>query len=329
MIDQQQRPTKIDREAADWYARLNSNVIENPDLKRFEAWRKTPEHRDAYNRLSAMAGKLRDLRTDPGLDALADDAIARATERKRPTAGQRHRIAIGAGMMLAAGLVGAITLYGGNGQRYESAVGERKAIRLADGSEVILNTDSRISVRLTKGERRVTLTRGQALFEVAHDSARPFVVDAGEAQITAVGTRFDVYRRADAVQVTLTQGKVSVRDDANHGRSWMLAPGQKILVGPAARPLPADIGADTSWTTGQVILHDTPLAQAIAEVNRYSSRKVLLGDDAPADRRINGAFPTGDIDAFALAASDVLDLEMRTGHDGRTIELRARGPAAP
>lgn len=331
MIHQKHRPTETEQEAADWYARLNSTVIENKDLSQFEAWRKSPENRAAYDQVSSTAAKLRGLRGEASLEAMADDAIARADRRKRRRAAGA---AAGAGvvLMLAAAMVlGAIRLGENAGERYESLVGERKVVRLDDGSEVILNTDSKIAVRLTRGERRVTLVRGQALFDVAHDTSRPFVVTAGRTSVTAIGTRFDVYRRVDAVQVTLTEGKVAVRERANQGRSWTLAPGQKIVVDrtAVARPAPADVTADTSWAIGQLVFHDAPLGQAVAEVNRYSAKKVVLAEGAPKDLRINGTFPTGDVDGFAMAASNILDLETRALSGGKAVELRARAISKP
>jgi transmembrane sensor len=92
--------------------------------------------------------------------------------------------------------------------------------------------------------------------------------------------------------------------------------------------VPADVGAATGWTSGQLVFHDTPLAEAVAEVNRYSDSKIVLGRDAPRERRISGAFPTGDVDGFVVAAGDLLDLEVRRGPGSRTVELQGR-PLGP
>lgn len=329
MIHQKPRPSATEQEAADWYARLNSQVIDTRDVTDFEAWRKNPENRKAYDEISLAAANLRGLRGDPALEAMADDALERAARRQKArTIGAR----VGVGVMLAAGLaVGAIGLTGASGERFESGVGERRVVRLEDGSEVTLNTNSRIAVRLSRGERRVSLLRGQAFFDVAHDQNRPFVVSAGQTSVTAVGTRFDVYRRADAVQVTLTEGKVAVREREHADRPWMLSPGQKIVVGkaPTTRPANADVTAETSWTLGQLVFHDAPLSQAVAEVNRYSEKKITLASDAPHDLLINGTFPTGDVDGFTLAVSNMLNLETHPINSGRAIELRSRLSAKP
>ncbi|AZS21751.1 MULTISPECIES: FecR family protein [unclassified Caulobacter] len=331
MIDQTHRSTDTEQEAADWYARLNSTVIESSDVTAFEAWRKIPDNRQAYDRLSAAASRLRALRGDPALEDLADDALARAAKSRTGRRMVSKSAGVGAGLLLAAGLVvGAVSLNNAMGRRYESAVGERKTVQLSDGSAVLLNTNSRIAVRLTKDRRLVKLVRGQAMFDVAHDKTRPFVVTAGSTSITAIGTRFDVYRQSDAVQVTLAEGKVAVRDQGRETKAWTLSPGQKIVVGPAAaKPSRTDVAADTSWTAGQIVFHNAPLDAAVAEVNRYSARKVVLAEGAPHNLEINGTFPTGDVDGFAMAASNILDLETHTASGGKTIELRPRGAPSP
>jgi transmembrane sensor len=331
MIEQTHRPKDIEKEAADWYARLNSTVIENSDVSAFEAWRKDPNHRNAYDRVSAAASRLRALRGAHALEDLADAALARAAKRQAGRRAFGRGAVVGAGVLLAACLViGAVSLNNAAGRRYESGVGERKTVQLDDGSAVVLNTNSRIAVHLTKDRRLVTLVRGQALFDVAHDKGRPFVVTAGSTSITALGTRFEVYRQADGVQVTLAEGKVAVRDGRRAEKSWTLRPGQKILVGSTgSSPARTDVGAETSWTTGQIVFHNAPLTAAVEEVNRYSARKVVLADGAPRDLRVNGIFPTGDIDGFALAASDMLNLETRTTSGGKTIELRPRRALTP
>jgi transmembrane sensor len=339
MSDQVLRPTLAEKEASEWYMRLSSTVIENQDLARFEVWRKTPENREAYDRVSASASRLAGLRGEPGLEDLAEAALDRAAGPRR----SRRAIGAGAGaaLVVLVGL-GAWGLWG-QGSRYASEVGQRRVVALADGSTVLLNTDSQVIVKMTRGERRVTLVRGQALFQVAKDAQRPFIVAAGDAEITALGTRFDVYRRDGDVQIVLAEGKVAVRDETVRNRSWTLAAGQKIVVGARAgagsgsgarlgaalaRPVPADVGAATGWTSGQLVFHDTPLAEAVAEVNRYSDSKIVLGRDAPRERRISGAFPTGDVDGFVVAAGDLLDLEVRRGPGSRTVELQGR-PLGP
>lgn len=330
MTQDTRRPSRAEEQAADFYGRLNSTVIENDDLTAFEAWKKeSPENRRAYERLSAFLGQAEALRGDPAIDAIARETLDRAGARKATTRSGGGRLAWGAGLCFAGVAALAVAVIAlPRDARYQSGVGERKVVALADGSRVELNTDSEVRVRLSKGERHIDLVRGQALFEVAHDAARPFIVDAGDTQVRAIGTRFDVYRRAADVQVTLTQGRVEVRREATAAAPWTLKPGQQITVGRSDGRnslVQADVAAATSWTAGQLTFHDTPLSDAVAEVNRYSRKRVVLAADAPRQRRVGGVFPTGDVDAFTIAASDMLGLDRRVLQDGAVVELRGRG----
>ena len=173
---------------------------------------------------------------------------------------------------------------------------------LADGSRVTLDTASSIRVKLTRGRRAVELASGQAFFEVRGDRARPFIVSAGDLEVTAVGTRFDVRRSGDGAQVTLVEGKVDVSARSAVSQGWSLTPGQQIITTsprPAVRTV--DVASETSWTAGRLIFAGDTVETAVAEVNRYSRTKVVL--QAPAISRIavSGAFNTGDVEGFVSA----------------------------
>jgi transmembrane sensor len=207
---------------------------------------------------------------------------------------------------------------------YATAVGDQLAARLADGTRVQLNTNSALNVRFDGGVRRVELVRGQAFFDVAHDPARPFVVVAGDTEVRAIGTRFDVRRDRGAVQVVLAEGKVAVSEQGSRPASWTLKPGQVVTTGgkpDAARPTTTDVAVATSWTTGQLTFRGTPLAEAVNEVNRYSRAKIVLGAGAPAKARINGIFAIGKPDEFITAMTSLYGLHTERRLDGAT-ELR-------
>jgi transmembrane sensor len=200
-------------------------------------------------------------------------------------------------------------------------------IRLEDGSVLRLNTDSRAVVRYSPGVREVRLDRGQALFEVAHDAARPFLVRADGTTVRALGTVFDVRRRGDDVGVTLLQGVVQVSTDA--GGTEILHPNQRLeVVGDAVRaPVAEDVKAATSWTHRRLTFKALPLGEAVAEVNRYSDRKVEL---AAADLRgapVNGVFETGDTKGFAAAVAQVFDLKLAETPKGDLVLTRPGAPA--
>lgn len=325
---------RAETEAAAWYARLSAQVS-NQTLAEFFDWRSDSLNDAAYTRVEALTTTARALADDPRLQALAEEAVARPREKTQdPPAGRRPALLAGvlAGLLLtAAAVVSAVVVRPWDGQRYDTAVGERRAIALQDGSTVELNTDSRVRVRLSKGERRLTLERGQAMFSVAHVPGRPFLVTAGDTTVRALGTRFSVYRTKDAVRVTLAEGRVEVAAPKAWTAPVTLNAGQEVEAGPAAaqgRPRPVDVAAATAWTQGRLTFHDTRLADAVAEVNRYSRRRVRLGPGAPADQLVNGAFDAGDTTAFVQGVTALLDLTAQTRPNG-DVELTAPhdGPA--
>lgn len=318
MSDPQDRITKADREAAEWFARLGKRAISNTELADFEAWRRAPENLEAYNRVEAVWKSAKRVSRDPDILKVAQEALDRKPEPHRSS---RRTITwmglgvIGAGAAAAAGLT---FFHGEPPEGYSTVVGQQQPITLADGSSIRLDTDSALRVRYEKGRRVILLDRGQALFNVAHDASRPFIVQAGDTSVTALGTVFDVRRSAGDVRVTLVTGSVAVHDAGKNGeRHWRLEPGGQVNIKPTTADVATVDGLTaTSWSQGQLIFRDTPLVEAVAEVNRYLPSKIVLGAPSVQDVRVNGVFNTGDRDAFVSAVSDVLGLSAQTQSDG-------------
>lgn len=328
MIDEQNETRRRSEEAAAWFARLSTTKISNTSLDAFWTWRRDPLNRAAYEQVEDFSAGARGLREDPEMKAAVAEAMTRKPWWRQALAKiQSNRGAYLVGGALVAGASAAVVLVlATGGDRYSTGVGQMITVSLADGSNVQLNTDTRLRVRFDKGERQLSLERGQAFFDVAHDTARPFIVDAGRARVRAVGTRFDVDRTHNDVEVTLAQGRVVVTPVGSDHGGWTLNPGQRIRIDrnlAAAAPVAADLATATAWTSGRIFFHDTPLAQAVAEVNRYSRKKIALGAGAPRDLKINGAFETGDTEGFVAAAAAGLNLSVEHRLDG-AVELRGR-----
>lgn len=192
---------------------------------------------------------------------------------------------------------------------YRTAIGQRSTVDLPDGSVVDMNTDSLIQINFSEDRRDLILLRGEALFEVAKDSNRPFVVEADGKLVTAVGTTFSVRRSDDEVRVTLIEGIVTVdQDDSNSNNpdavsKKQLKPGEQLV---AQGDLPfkinmVDTAVATSWKDGRLIFDNEPLGMIVQEVNRYSSRKLVFGDPTLSDMRVSGIFQVGSVDSFAAA----------------------------
>jgi transmembrane sensor len=324
-------PTDQAREqAADWFARLKQRDISAADMEAFRIWRKAPGHKEAYDEADAFWRRSEALKADADIQDALTAALGRADKApEHRSARPIYRPIVGLG--LAAAVValvagGAFVVHGS--QSYTTDVGEQRLVSLADGSTVRLDTNSKVEVRFKAGRRDVRLVRGQALFQVAHDAARPFVVKADGASVTALGTRFDVKHEAGGVRVTLVQGSVEVR--AQHGAApqvWRLQPGQAVSTSqPAATPKPVDVDVATSWTQGRLVFHALPLTQAVAEVNRYSHERIELDPGPVAGQPITAAFNVGDTEAFVAAVAEVHDLKVTRPEEGviRLSEARTK-----
>jgi transmembrane sensor len=194
---------------------------------------------------------------------------------------------------------------------FATAVGERSTVTLADGSSVVLNTNTRIETAFDAGVRRIRLRGGQALFEVAPVPARPFVVEAGNRTITALGTAFDVRVDEGAVQVLVVDGSIAVQEKSTGAGELAgavgppdsrieMKPGEHLL---ARTGLPdvvqhADVEQITSWREGRIVFDNDTLASAVAEVNRYSRIQIVLGDPDLAQLRVSGVFAAGGTQSF-------------------------------
>lgn len=321
MASPKTRVAAADTEAAEWHARLGVRSVSTQTLEEFFAWRSKSENADAYRRVEKVWAASGRLSGDPQMH----DVLTEIMDRK-PASGMGDRIR--ASLYGAAGVLAAVAVALGawfwiDGRSvHATGIGEQRVLQLADGSTVRLDTASRVRVKLSAGERRIVLEEGQALFTVAHDRNRPFVVSAGETEVTAVGTVFDVRRSATDVRVTLLSGAVDVVRAAGTEPA-RISPGQQARVSAErVTTRPVDTRTATSWASGRLVFEDTPLATAVAEVNRYLEDPVVLEGSDLGAAPINGVFRTGDRDAFASATAEGLGLSMRRGPDGALILAR-------
>lgn len=310
-----------EKEAADWFARLNTQTIPLSDLDRFKAWRADPDCKAAYEAVESVWRKTATLQWDP--DVRAELAEIPDRSKKSPRSAAVARWAAGATALVLLGAIATAVVLT-RPDIYATGVGENRLVRLADGSTVRLDTDSRLEVRMGRARRDLVLSGGQAEFAVAHDVSRPFVVHAGTQSITALGTRFVVRTDGEGSVVTLVEGRVRVDDDETD-RSWRLSPGEQLADrrgSRAAEPAVVDLQAETSWTNGRLLFEATPLAEAIAEINRYAVQPIVLEADAYRGRPLSGAFETGDPAAFAEAVARIYGLRL-VERDDKALALRS------
>jgi len=210
---------------------------------------------------------------------------------------------------------------------YVTGRGQRSIVDLPDGTRVTLDVDSAVDVAFAGGRRDVRLLSGRAFFDVAHDQAHPFAVQAGGRVVTALGTQFEVRLTPGAMQVVLAEGRVSVGSAPGRPAAPLvkLSPGQAFAAGDGAagRVSPADLDEALAWKQGVVEFHDRPLSEAIGLLNRYTRARIVINDPKVAALRITGVFKTGDIERFGRSVSQVLPVRM-VARDADTYELVAK-----
>ncbi len=207
--------------------------------------------------------------------------------------------------------------------RYETQVGEIRDVALSDGSVIHLNSDSLAEVRYTDNGRKVRILKGEASFDVAHDTSRPFDVEARSAVIRAVGTAFNVRMRQALVELTVTQGTVSVRSGA--GMQQKVSAGIGAVIQPRTIALTKLghklIDQRTAWRAQMVELDGETVEQASDEFNRYRKAPILIGDARVSSLRIGGRFRITDSKEFLAALQMSLPVRAVNGEDGSVMLL--------
>jgi transmembrane sensor len=307
------------KEAVEWFARLNQRKVTTADVRGFSDWRRDPENSRAFQKVEAMWDAAGALAGNPDMAALTAEVVRTSKARRPRPSGLLVPLGAAGAAALAICVFSVAWLQQGP-VSYTTAVGEQRTVQLEDGSRIVLDTNSAVAVRYTRASRSVTLTSGQAMFDVEGDVARPFIVSAGDTRVTAIGTRFDVRRSGSGARVILVDGRVAVRQEVARTAEWSLEPGQQVTTS-AEKPrvIAANVPAATSWTVGRLTFEDTPISVAVAEVNRYSLEPIELRDPRISEIRVSGVFNAGDIDGFVAALTDLYPLKATRGADGRIV----------
>jgi transmembrane sensor len=315
----------IDEQAAAWAVRLDRGPLSPAEQRELDAWTAAdPRHQGALIRARAQwAGLDRIAALSPsGMPAFAEPQTNHATTRRAFAASVAFLAALGAA---------AFWFTSERGDVYASELGEVRRVTLDDGSQMLLNTQSKAIVEFSDGLRRVHLEYGEAVFDVAHDKSRPFVVTTNEVTVTAVGTEFAVRVKNAGVAVTVTEGVVEVKREHNalrepaqrleaNRRADIVAAEPTMIA--ALDPLAAKRGL--AWRDGMLSFDGDTAAAAIAEINRYNRRKVVLDDAALGSKPIIGYFRTSDVDGFARALAAAFDGQVRKDDD--VVRIVAKAP---
>jgi transmembrane sensor len=300
--------------ASEWFARIRSGELDAASAQEWAAFAAEPHNELALEQREAAWALSADLADRPAIGALlaeADRQLAGKGSAPGRRPGTPRLWAWAAAASVAVLALGLLLLQRGRAvvEDYSTAVGEQRVVTLADQSAITLNTGSSVRVSYSRGLRRVDLVRGEALFTVAKNPARPFEVHALRGVTTAVGTQFDVQLGADAATVSVLEGAVTV---AAGSGATPVAAGEVVDYGADGRvsaPRPANVTRIRGWVSRRIVFSDEPLAQALEDYNRYSTAPIVLADPALGSRHINGVFRIGDEQAFLGALEQGLQLK--------------------
>jgi transmembrane sensor len=319
---------EIDDAAAEWVARLDRGLtaVEEQNL---QAWLSNDDRRlGAFGRMRALSWHT-ERSAGLGLDYEPERFRAR-----RPWLTRRRLIQAGAAAATGAAAASGAVWLAGAGARYATRLGEVRVVALGDGSVVTLNTASSMLVRYSRAQRLIKLLDGEALFDVAKDASRPFLVAAGDVNVRAVGASFTVRRLTGVpVQVLVQEGVVELRKSAALPAKAVRLSANMRATAPAAAPIdvatvPASqLQRELIWRQGRIAFEGESLAQASAEFARYSDTRIVIDDPDLGREEISGSFQANDPVGFSRAVAeafgarvDVTDGEVRLIRQGSVAE---------
>lgn len=313
---------KIEAEAARLLARLNSCPSPEDEAEICRWVEADPRHAVAFARAEAAwdaAERLKSAAAEVNLPPM--EAIVSEEQQRRLSRNIMIAAAVAVMLFIVAAIVTVRTFSGVD--HYETGIGQISDIALNDGSTLHLNSDSGAEVRFTDHGRKVRILKGEASFDVAHDRARPFDVEARSAVIRAVGTAFNVRLRPSMVELTVTQGTVTVH--SGNKLAQRVSAGSGAVIQPRSISLThldsRLIGQRTAWREQMVELDGETIEQAVSEFNRYRTAPILIGDTRVSSLRIGGRFRINDSKEFLSALQLSLPIRVVDGQDGSVMLL--------
>lgn len=303
------RNVALSDEAIDWIVRLGSGSATADDRAAFDEWRgRSPAHAHAAAEAAAMMGDIGAIRQAEEYREIGA-ALRHAPSPAAPRVSRRTVLTGGTATAAAVGLVGSGVFGPASGlfSDYATGVGARQRVVLEDGSVAWLNTATALSTDFSERERRLTLQAGEALFEVAKDKTRPFVVASGNGEARAVGTVYSVRQRGAINDVVVTEGIVEVRNGSQISR---LTAGQQIAYGDDFQSTIRTVDGEalTAWSRGKLIFNHRPLGEVATELERYQFGKVMVRGDRLKRLEVTGVFELDNPKALLRAISATVNI---------------------
>lgn len=326
-------PGDRDQEAAFWYLSLAEGELTGAERETFDLWIADPDNlaaiQDAARAWSA-AGAIAGEPELIGMRGAALDSYRRANETHWIHKPLVHWLSGIAAVLLVALTAWLLTWQ--PARIYQTGIAERQVAMLDDQSRLSLDADSEVEVRLGSERRRLKLLRGRARFDVAHDSLRPFAVEAGRTLVVATGTSFSVELINGQVRVLLYEGHVEVKDSGHASAATsgqvrrMLTPGREFIIPNAgtasAKLIKVDPVRTASWESGQLSFDDEPIMLAVARMNRYTRVKLAVAGGVARNTRISGVFTAGDTEAFVEGVTALTGLRAERSSAQVTLATR-------
>lgn len=340
----------IEEQAQEWFVRLKNPHIGAADKAEYEKWLQADSmHRSAIQELHSLWDIVGSFADAPEILAAREQVLRTVTAASESAVVPRKKqplflrpwpvLAMAASLLIM--VITATQLNVSNelnptrqGKVHQTLVGERKTVVLADDSVVLLDTNTRLVVGYSDKKRSLTLEKGQARFDVAHDAMRPFTVEAGEGVVTALGTTFVVRKTAKDVLVTLIEGRVEVSRQQqqitiSHSPDDPDDIGQQLVYSRKgiSKADIVDIPQITAWQQGRLVFSNHTLPEVVVELNRYSNKKIIIADRSLRSIRVTGVFNAGDNRSAIRALKTYFSMSLSTDSRGNFV-LKANSDVA-
>jgi transmembrane sensor len=309
-------------EAARWRIRLAESPLEHAG--EFRRWLVADARNEqAWSQVQTVWGAVERRATSARIVRWRQDALAyvrKAAESHGATHSSRRIWMAGFGMVACLALLVCASLWSTyRFDVYRTAPGERRVVTLTDGSQVALDSNSEVKVRLGRHARELILTAGQARFDVAHDVLRPFSVEANHHEVLATGTSFNVELLGPDLVVTLIEGHVVVLPPRQTPElANMLDAGEQLVLSPLTPPRISRVNVDhtVAWETGALVFDNEPLEKVIRRISRYGGPAIVISDAATSNLKVSGVFREGDIRGFLDTVVTYFSLQAEPQPDG-------------
>jgi transmembrane sensor len=328
-MESSDRRRRVSEEATQWWLQLQGQELSRDRREAFVDWlRESPVHVAEMLRVASVHNALEQFEswTRIATEGSGSDEVVVALHAGDAAASTKPRWLRNSWPIAAAvaglALVTVLLLPVLRGQVMETDRGERREVVLADGSVVQIDPESRLRVRFEEHTRRVVLDSGRALFKVARNPDRPFLVEADATTVRAVGTAFGVERRPQGVVVTVSEGKVAIEGKAAVVAPAFLTANEQVTVsaGGSATPVrKVDSARALAWADGRLNFENTPIGEVVAQFNRYNSIQLHVEDEDLARRPISGVFNAANPESFIAFIEATTAVRIERGSDGDIV----------